>query len=115
GRAVDLRHGPHHDRGGQLAGRLAARAVGDHQQVRPGVSRVLVAVADQADMGAGRITQGQAHQRYFRYFRSSRTVLPIRIGTPTGTGVGPLILVRSRYVPLVEPRSSTTHCPDWSG
>ena len=36
----------------------------------------------------------------------------MRIGTPRGTGVGAVTLVRSRYVPFVEPMSSTNHCPE---
>ncbi len=49
------------------------------------------------------------------YFRSSMTVLPMRIGAPSGIGVGVVSRFRSRYVPLVEPRSSTIHLPSRSG
>ncbi|MDQ1017868.1 hypothetical protein QFZ43_004417 [Streptomyces afghaniensis] len=49
------------------------------------------------------------------YFRSSMTVLPMRIGAPSAIGVGVVSRFRSRYVPLVEPRSSTIHWPSRSG
>src|SRR5205823_3633886 len=84
---------------------VAAHAVGDGEQSRPGVDGVLVVVADETHVGAGGIPQHQGHER------SSSTVLPIRIGVPIGTGVGPTTLERSRYVPLVEPMSSTSHWP----
>ena len=37
--------------------------------------------------------------------------VPIRMGTPGGISVGLVTFVRSRYVPLVEPRSSTYQSP----
>ena len=61
---------------------MTAHAVGDGEQVRAGVRRVLVALSEQADVRADRVTECKCH------LRSSRTVLPMRIGTPTGTGVG---------------------------
>ena len=45
------------------------------------------------------------------YFRSSSTVLPIRMRVPGVSVVGWVIRVLPTYVPLVEPRSSTNH---WS-
>ena len=73
-----------------LAGRVAAHPVGDREQARPGVHRVLVAVAEQADVAARAEAQGQRHER------SSSTVLPIRMGTPGLTGVAALSRWRSR-------------------
>src|SRR3954471_16134922 len=45
------------------------------------------------------------------HVRSSSAVCPIRIGWPGCTCTGPCTRCWSRYVPLVEPRSSTYHCP----
>ena len=101
--AVERRDSGDRHGAGYLAGRVAAHAVGDGQQPRTGVGTVLVALAEQADVRAERVMQCQGH------LRSSRTVLPMRIGTPMGTGVGWVTFCRSRYVPLVEPRSSTSH------
>ena len=50
---------------------VPAHAVGDDEQVRPGVPGVLVVLADEPDVGAGRVAQGDGHRRYLR---SSRTV-----------------------------------------
>ena len=93
------------DVAGDVTGGHAAHAVGDGEQPRPGVDGILVSVSDQTAVAAGRIAQGQSHGR------NSREVRPMRIGTPRGTGVGAVTLARSRYVPLVEPRSSRYHCP----
>ena len=67
---------------GDLAGGVAAHAVGDGEQARSGVRRVLVPLAEQADVRADRVPECKCH------LRNSRTVLPMRIGTPIGTGVG---------------------------
>ena len=67
---------------GDLAGGMAAHAVGHGQQARPGIRRVLVPLAEKADVGANRVPECKCH------LRNSRTVLPMRIGTPAGTGVG---------------------------
>ena len=90
--------GEHADRDGgrDLAGRVAAHAVGDDEQPRPGVPGVLVDLPEEADVGAGGVAQRERHRRRPRYFRSSTTVLPMRIGTPILTGVGLVTLVRSR-------------------
>ncbi len=56
----------------------------------PGIDRVLVAVPDQPAVAAGGIAQGQSHGR------NSSEVRPMRIGTPRGTGVGPVTFARSR-------------------
>src|SRR5215469_13469025 len=88
-----------------LASRMAPHAIGDREQVRSGIRGILVPLAEETDVGAYRVAECKCH------LRSSRTVLPMRIGTPTGTGVGRVTFWRSRYVPLVEPRSSTIHCP----
>ena len=102
---VERGHGADDDVAGDVTGGHAAHAVGDGEQPRSGVDGVLVSVPDQTAVAAGRVAQGQCHGR------NSSEVRPIRIGTPRGTGVGPVTLARSRYVPLVEPRSSTNHCP----
>ena len=78
------------DGAGDLACGMPAHAVGDGQEIRPRVRGVLVALAEQSDVRAERIVQCESH------LRSSRTVLPIRIGTPTGTGVGWVTFCRSR-------------------
>jgi hypothetical protein len=61
---------------------VAAHAVGDREQVRAGVRRILVPLTEETDVGTYRIAEGKCH------LRNSRTVFPIRIGTPTETGVG---------------------------
>jgi hypothetical protein len=43
---------------GHLTGRVAAHAVGDREQVRASVSRVLVPLAEETDVGADRIAEG---------------------------------------------------------
>ena len=93
------------DRAGDLAGRVPAHAVGDGEQVRARVRGVLVTFAQQADVGPDRVPECNRH------LRNSKTVLPMRTGTPGGTGIGWVTFCRSRYVPLVEPRSSTIHSP----
>ena len=103
---VEVREGADHDVARDVTGGHAAHSVGDGEQPRPGVHGVLVPVSDQAAVAAGRIAHCECHGL------SSREVRPMRIGTPRGTGVGAVTLARSRYVPLVEPRSSTNHCPD---
>ena len=45
------------------------------------------------------------------YFWICSVVRPTRSGAPTGSTVGVVMRVRSIQVPLVEPRSSTTHDP----
>ena len=75
---------------GHLAGGVAAHAVGDREQARPRVRRVLVPFAEEADVRTYRVAECKCH------LRSSRTVLPMRIGTPSGTGVGRVTFCRSR-------------------
>jgi hypothetical protein len=65
---------------GHLAGGVAAHAVGDGEDAGPRVDGVLVALAQQARVGAGGEAQCQGHRR------SSSTVLPMRIGCPSGHG-----------------------------
>src|ERR1039457_2889811 len=78
------------NRAGDLACGMAPHAVGDREQMRPGIRGVLVALTEQADVGPDRVTECKGH------LRSSRTVLPMRTGTPTGTGVGAVTFCRSR-------------------
>ncbi len=92
-----------HQLRGDLAGGVAAHAVGQRQQPRAGVHRVLVVGADQAAVAARRVSKDQCHGR------SSITVLPIRTGVPIGTRTAVVTFALSRYVPLVDPRSSTYH------
>ncbi len=87
---VERGHGADDDVAGDVTGGHAAHAVGDGEQPRPGVDGVLVPVSDQTAVAVGRVAQGQGHGR------NSRAVRPIRIGTPRGTGVGPVTLARSR-------------------
>ena len=93
------------DRARHLAVGVPAHTVGDGEQATAGIRRVLVPLTEEADVRASGVAECDGH------LRNSRTVLPMRIGTPTGTGVGRVTLERSRYVPLVEPRSSTIHWP----
>jgi len=79
-----------HQFGRHLTGGVAAHAVGEGQQPRAGINRVLVVLSNQAAVTAGGVAKDEGHER------SSITVLPIRIGTPSGTRVGPLTLARSR-------------------
>ena len=90
-----------HQLGGHLAGGVPAHPVGQGQQPRPGIDGVLVVGANEPAVAAGRITQGEGHGR------NSITVLPMCTGVPTGTRTAAVTRERSRYVPLVEPRSST--------
>jgi hypothetical protein len=78
------------DFGRHLACRVTTHPVGQRQQARTRVDGVLVVLPNQAAVAPGGIAQNQSHER------SSITVLPIRIGTPGGTRVGPVTLARSR-------------------
>ena len=92
-----------HQLGGDLTGGMAAHAVGEREQPRTGVDGVLVVGADQAAVAARGVSKHQCHGR------SSITVLPIRTGVPIGTRTAVVTFALSRYVPLVDPRSSTYH------
>ena len=87
---VEFRHGGDGQGAGHLAGRVAAHPVGHREQARPRVRRVLVAFPEEPDVGAYRVAEYKCH------LRSSRTVFPMRIGTPSGTGVGRVTFCRSR-------------------
>ena len=94
--------------GSDFTGGVPAHAVGQRQQPRTGVHRVFVVGAHQADIAARRIAQRQSHGR------NSITVLPILTGVPLGTRTAVVTFALSRYVPLVDPRSSTYHSePRW--
>ena len=96
-RLVLVEHGERgdRDRAGDLARGCAAHAVGDDEQAGTGVAAVLVAVTEQADVGAGGVAQGQRHGAPARvHLRSSITVLPMRIGCPSGTVMAPVTRVR---------------------
>src|SRR3981189_543997 len=92
-----------HQLGGDLACGVAAHPVGEREKSRAGVDRVLVVGADQATVTASGVSKHQCHGR------SSITVLPIRTGVPIGTRTAVVTFALSRYVPLVDPRSSTYH------
>jgi hypothetical protein len=79
-----------HGRAGDLSGGVAAHPVGDGQQGRAGVGRVLVALPDVPDVGADGVVKPKAHRW------SSRTVFPILTGAPRGTGMGLVTFMRSR-------------------
>ena len=97
-----------HQLRGHLAGGVAAHAVGQRQQPGTGVHRVLVVGAHQAAVAARCVSQNECHGR------NSITVLPIRTGVPIGTRTAVVTFALSRYVPLVDPRSSTYHSePRW--
>ena len=92
-----------HQLGGDLTGCMTAHTVGERKQPGTGVDRVLVIRADEATVAARGISEHQCHGR------SSITVLPIRTGVPIETRTAVVTLALSRYVPLVDPRSSTYH------
>src|SRR5262245_62152092 len=92
-----------HQLRGNLARCVTTHAVGEGQQPGAGVDRILVVGPDQAAVTARRVAKGEGHGR------SSITVLPIRTGVPIGTLTAVVTFALSRYVPLVDPRSSTYH------
>src|SRR5690606_9060304 len=98
--AVQGRYCGDGDRTGHLTVGMPAHAVGDGEQAAAGIRRVLVPLTEETDVRASGVAECDCH------LRNSMTVLPMRIGTPRGTGVGRVTLERSRYVPLVDPRSS---------
>ena len=105
---VEVRQRGDHQLRGHLACGVAAHPVGQREQPRAGVHRVLVVGADQTAVAASRVSKHQCHGR------SSITVLPIRTGVPIGTRTAVVTFALSRYVPLVDPRSSTYHSePRW--
>ena len=91
-----------------FTGGVAAHPVGERQQSRTGIHRVFVVGSHQADIAARCVAQDQSHGR------NSITVLPILTGVPMGTRTAVVTFALSRYVPLVDPRSSTYHSePRW--
>ena len=91
-----------------FTGGVPTHAVGQRQQSRTGVHRVFVVGSDQTDIAARGVAQDQIHGR------NSITVLPIRTGVPMGTRTAVVTFALSRYVPLVDPKSSTYHSePRW--
>jgi len=108
GMHVEIGHGGDRDGAGQLAGRVAAHPVGDHEKRRAGIAGVLIALTDEADIRSGCVAQVEGHRGYFWI---CSVVRPTRRGAPTGRTVGDVIRVRSIQVPLVDPRSSTTQEP----
>ena len=92
-----------HQLGGDFTGGVTAHPVGEREQPRTGIHRVFVVRAHQATVAAGGVSKHECHGR------SSITVLPIRTGVPIGTRTAVVTFALSRYVPLVDPRSSTYH------
>ena len=83
----------------------SAHPVAQQAQVGAGVARVLVGLADQADVGARGEAQGDGHER------SSSVVWPILTGMFMGSSTAPCTGRPSIMVPLVEPRSSSHQAP----
>src|SRR4029078_7159817 len=105
---VEVRQRGDHKLAVHFACGMPAHPVGQREQPRTGVHRVLVIGADQTTVAASRVSKHQCHGR------SSLTVLPIRTGVPIGTRTAVVTFALSRYVPLVDPRSSTYHSePRW--
>jgi len=105
---VEMREGGDHQLGCHLAGGVAAHPIGQRQQSCARVDGVFVVGADKPTVAARGVTEDERHGR------SSITVLPIRTGVPIGTRTAVVTLSLSRYVPLVDPRSSTYHsAPCW--
>ena len=92
-----------HQLGGDLTRGVTAHAVCERKEPRTGIHGVLVVRANQAAVAAGGVSKHQCHGR------SSITVLPTRTGVPIGTRTAVVTFALSRYVPLVDPRSSTYH------
>ena len=87
---VEVREMGDHQLGGDFAGGVTPHAVGERQQTRTGVDRVLVIGAHQPAVTSGGIAQGQCHGR------SSITVLPTCTGVPIGTRAAVVTFERSR-------------------
>ncbi len=100
---VEVGQGGDHQLRGDLACGVATHPVGKREKARTGVHRVLVVGSDQPTVAASGVSKHQCHGR------SSITVLPIRTGVPIGTRTAVVTFALSRYVPLVDPRSSTYH------
>ena len=99
---------PRGDRAGDLAGLVAAHAVGDTEHHRLGDEGVLVPAAHQPDVGG----RAPAHSRLIgegdvvAHHSASNTVLPICTRSPLATCSGAVSRLPFKKVPLVEPRSS---------
>ena len=93
------------DRRGDVSARRSAHPVAQKAQVGAGVARVLVGLADQADVGACGEAQGDGHER------SSSVVWPILTGMFMGSSTAPCTGRPSIMVPLVDPRSSSHQAP----
>lgn len=90
-----------HQLRGDFSGGVTAHAVGEGEQAGPRVHGIFVVGTNQATVAPGGVSQYKGHGR------SLITVFPTRTGVPRGTRTAVVTLARSRYVPLVEPRSST--------
>ncbi len=98
---VEMRERRDHQLRGDLARGVPAHAVGQGEKTRAGVHRVLVVRPYEAPVAACGVAENESHGR------NSITVLPTRTGVPSGTRTAVVTFTRSRYVPLVDPRSST--------
>ena len=100
-----------HQLGGHLACGVPAHAVGQRQQACAGVHRVLVVGADQAAVAARGITKNEGHCTRVRGVTGAARLPFCRFepACPIGTRTAVVTFALSRYVPLVDPRSSTYH------
>jgi hypothetical protein len=94
------------DSGGEISGGRAAHAVGNDHHRRGRIARVLVVLPHQADLGVCDRAQGERHQ-----VSSLIWVRPILRLSAAVTTVGVTTLTSLTKVPLVDPRSVTTHSP----
>lgn len=105
---VEMRKCRNHQLRRNFTGRVAAHTVGQSQKASACVHGIFVVGAHQTTVAARRVAENKGHGR------NSITVLPTRTGVPNGTRTAVVTLARSRYVPLVEPRSSTYQsAPRW--
>src|SRR5207249_11873917 len=87
-----------------LTGAVAAHSIGDDEEAVGCEEAILVVVAHPPDVGLPTRPQGG-------HLVSSRTVRPIWRRSPRRRGTGPSTFFLFRYVPLVDPRSSTSRSP----
>ena len=105
GVSVQIRQVCHRDRRGNVAARRPAHAIGKHQQVRSGVTGILIRLPHQPHIRAGSKTQSKTHRV------SSNVVCPILIWFPNPTGRGEEMRSPSTKTPFVEFMSSTCQDP----
>ncbi len=88
---IQRRQRPDNHRARDVARGVPAHAVGQDEQVRTGIPTVLVAAfRAEAEVGAGRVAQGDRHGSVAPQPRSSMVVRPMRSVEPTATGWAPV-------------------------